>query len=241
VRRALVCAFVLAACREERVAIVHEPAWLTAPGDLDVGVCADVDRARICYRGHELLRVPRVVPSADEPWRCAGQGSARVCRRARDAAGPFVCDDAACVQAWPRLPDDGEWECFERAGAVMCRGGEPPAGVVPGPGDAGWICGERSPRVCVDLAPDRPESRAFAACRYEGTSGTPRQVCVKPDEPRIGAICRDGSTCPLGAVCVDGVCAPSRRPDGSCWFDADCGQGSACPFAACVGLEERAP
>jgi hypothetical protein len=174
--------------------------------------------------------VPRVVPGADVRWRCVGQGAARVCRRA--AGAPFACNEAECIQPWPRVPDDGEWECFERAGAVVCRGGEPPAGAAPGLPDPGWICSDGRTRVCIDLAPDRPEAKEFATCAYQETGGGRlRQRCTKRDEPRIGAVC---GACPRGSVCVEGVCLPTKRPEANCWFDAECGPGHACAFATCV-------
>src|SRR6266567_425961 len=82
-------------------------------------------------------------------------------RRAR--GGRFRCAGDACEQAAPAMPDDGEWECVDLDGAVVCRGGIAPAGVVAGPADPGWRCGARrgsTDRICVDLAPDLPDGAA---------------------------------------------------------------------------------
>jgi len=131
-------------------------------------------------------------PRVDAP--CADLRTVRACwdaqcadgvcvtpRAAAAAPTRFVCsgEPAVCVQRFPRRPDDGEWECVELEGVVLCRGGERAAGVVAGPRDRGWICRGQGPAHCVDLAPDRPDRDGRWRCRFEAGSGGGKTV-----EPR---------------------------------------------------------
>lgn len=190
--------------------------------------------------------------SADRGALCANVGAVRACwecdgGKAPCVVGPatpsprraatFVCQGGDCVQRHPRLPDDGEWECIDQDGAVVCRGGEPAAGVIPGPPEVGWICGarEQGPRgpekVCVDLAPDLPEGGPWR-CRADHKSGEKR-VCKQaaPKGPQLGEACGDG--CPTGATCVSDRCLPAK-PQPTCWFDTECA-GGTCRQGTCVG------
>jgi hypothetical protein len=164
---------------------------------------------------------------------------AAACRRPAPEARwspPFRCAGELCVQAHPRLPDDGEWECADMAGAAICRGGDPPAGVAPGPPDPSWTCGARAgakERVCVDLRADFPEGRAAGwRCRYDHAPA-PRRACARdPGAHNLGDPCARERPCVDGARCVDGRCVADQGLP-SCWLDEDCPHG-ACRFGACV-------
>jgi hypothetical protein len=147
---------------------------------------------------------------------------------------PFACTEGVCRQSHARLPDDGEWECVDLAGAAVCRGGDPPAGVVPGPPDPRWSCGARAggaERICVDQRADFPDHRAQGwRCRYQNDP-RPARVCHRdPAAPHLGDGCTPREPCVDGATCRDGRCvAPPPAP--SCWLDSDC-QG-VCQFGSC--------
>jgi hypothetical protein len=149
---------------------------------------------------------------------------------------PFTCAGDACVQRHPRLPDDGEWECTDMAGAALCRGGDPAAGVAPAPPDPSWICGARAgtgERICIDLSPDFPGGAAAAGfrCRYDNAP-QPRRLCARdPGAHNLGDGCTRERPCVDGASCVEGRCA-APRPAPSCWLDDDCG-GGTCRFGSC--------
>jgi hypothetical protein len=147
---------------------------------------------------------------------------------------PFTCDAGLCRQSHARLPDDGEWECVDQAGAVLCHGGDAPAGVVAGPPDPRWRCGRRAgERICVDLAGDFPRGEARGwRCRYERPA-RPERVCQPdPAAHNLGDPCAPARPCVDGAGCVDGRCqAPARLPE--CWLDGDCPTG-ACRFGSCA-------
>ncbi len=230
------------ACAQKPTQVIDEPTWVSTPAPSDVGAsCADVHSARACWGASAgaVVLVARPVPAKGDAWRCVGQRDARACRRRKGTSGPFACGDGGCVQDHPRMPDDGEWECFERGGAVVCHGGEPAAGVVAGRRDEAWICGERRgapgrTRVCVDLAPDRPDDGSFSHCTVQQRAAGARQVCGPTKEPSLGGACEADLGCPAGAACVSRVCLPARAPLGECWQDTDCGAGEVCVFATCA-------
>ena len=62
--------------------------------------------------------------------RCGSAGTARArasLKRAppAPARGPaFTCAADHCEQRHPRMPDAGEWQCMDSAGATICMGGE---------------------------------------------------------------------------------------------------------------------
>jgi hypothetical protein len=152
-------------------------------------------------------------------------------------ASPFRCGPAGCTQAHPRLPDDGEWECLDMAGAAICRGGDPAAGVVPGPPDPGWACGARargSERVCVHLSPEFPEGGAAGwRCRYDHAPA-PVRACVRDGAAHnLGDRCAPDRPCVDGALCAEGRCAAPALVPG-CWLDGDCASGR-CRFGTCLG------
>jgi hypothetical protein len=180
-------------------------------------------------------------PTAPElGWRCEGGGDKRKCEDRARRGGPFQCSQSGeqCQQRHPRMPDDGEWECIDMDGAVMCHGGEPAAAVVAGLADTGWICGTREKggprgpeRLCVDLAPDRPRGEADGwKCTYDHTRGEKRQCKRDPAAKRIGGPCAAG--CPEGTACVEDRCLPPR-PNPSCWFDDECEGGAKCRYGTC--------
>jgi hypothetical protein len=185
---------------------------------LDLLVCADA-----------------VTPLGAPPGaRCDAVGH---CAPRARRAGPFRCDATGCEQRRPRLPDDGTWECVDLDGAVVCHGGEPAAGVWPGPADEGWECGERKgtprERVCVDLSPDFPDDQPGSwTCQFTHDRGE-RRRCQPGPGPALGARCDRTQGCMTGDRCLDGHCVPRRRPVG-CWLDQDCGAGATCLRGACL-------
>ncbi len=217
--------------------VVPSPA--SDPAD---GVCGDVASNRVCW--DTARAAPPVVvnrPSdpdlpSDGVLRCGGTGAERLCRLSRER--PFRCRDERCEQAIPRLPDDGEWECADVDGVVVCRSHSPAAGVVEGPADPAWICGEGDPRVCVDFSPARPESAAddgpsIYRCHFDHEAGI-RRICEPRRGRRLGSTCGEGD-CPRGLACVTGICLPAFLPRPDCWTDRDCAEGSACVLATCIG------
>jgi hypothetical protein len=148
------------------------------------------------------------------------------------------------------LPDEGEWECADVAGVVVCRGGEPAAGTAPGAPGRGFRCGSRrtaggkdgasvTERLCIDLAPGLPEGAvAGVRCHFEATRGLSRVCDLAAVRPSVGSPCRREQPCVDGAVCfapagapAGGRCVP-RRPDLDCWLATDCG-GDPCRFGSC--------
>ena len=86
--------------------------------------------------------VPRVLPDGPAPpsgWRCGGDGRERVCEDRNRNASSFDCGTQRCLQARPRMPDDGEWECVEISGVVFCHSRVDGAGMQAGPIDLGWL------------------------------------------------------------------------------------------------------
>lgn len=156
------------------------------------------------------------------------------------SAPPFRCGASLCAQSHPRLPDSGEWRCAESERVVWCAGGEPAAGVVPGPLDPGYRCGQRfgaghDERVCIDEAPDYPPPHAA------------RERCYFSQERGIERLCKPGAAsdprplspgalpaCWLGKDCRSGQC---DRGTCRCTSDADCERGT-CQLGVCA---ERSP
>jgi hypothetical protein len=202
--------------------------------------CDDAVGVRVCFREREgraaqpeltpLAPAPGPVP-ADAQWRCEGAGDERVCRLERRR--PFRCEAGTCVQSFPRVPDDGEWECADVDGLVVCRTRSAAAGVVAGLAAVGWICGEGEDRVCVDLAPDQPAKRT-GDCRFRYEATMDRLCTYGPKEPRLFGACAAGGVCPRGATCVAAVCVPRFRPRPDCWTDRDCEEGRRCVLATCI-------
>jgi hypothetical protein len=204
----------------------------------DLRVCWDASR-KSCPNG--ICVAPLPAPSERAPsalgWRCAGSGAARTCRDRQAGVGAFARDGEVWLQRHPRLPDDGEWSCSEMGGAVICSGGDAPAGVASNVADVAWFCGRRrgaagAERVCVDFAPDFPDGHAQAwRCRYASEHGTSR-VCERDrGVHQLGDECRAASPCLDGVRCIEGRCVP-ERPEPSCAFDRDCGTG-VCRLGTC--------
>lgn len=131
-------------------------------------------------------------------------------------ASAFDCRTGTCIQRHARLPDDGEWMCAELEGVVLCTGGDPAAGTVPGPPNPAFRCGRRpnGERVCVDPTPDYPPGgRERYACRFDAEHGVTRE-------------CRE-STTPTPALAA----LPRAAPD--CWLDRDC--SGHCERGFCTG------
>jgi len=227
-------------------------AW-PAPTDDRTASCADLTERRVCWgeadttdarMSADIWVAERPVPSRPTSplgWRCTGAGRYRSCIERQHGVGPFVCRGEPCVQLHPRFPDDGEWTCSDIGGAVVCTGGDPPAGVPENIIEAGWICGHRhretqsagtGERVCVDFAPDFPKGSARGwRCRYAVEQRVSR-VCEREARSfAIGDACDGAHPCLDGLRCVDRTCVP-ERPDPSCAFDADCPQG-VCRFGTC--------
>jgi hypothetical protein len=211
--------------------------------------CSDVGSVRICWGQPERVEPGcgnwaclghRTEPEAPAAmgWRCTGAGADRICRPRSYGASPFVERDGARVQAHPRLPDDGEWTCTDSGGAVVCSGGQAPAGVAPSAADPGWFCGnrrgtrERPERVCVDFSPDLPQAPGPWRCRFEGEHRI-RRVCVRdPSAHLLGDACSPSAPCLDGARCLRERCVPVQ-PTPSCIIDADCEPGR-CRFGSCL-------
>lgn len=197
------------------------------------GRCHEVGAVLACAGddGEEGVRViarpdpPERAPP-DAAWRCE-PGPPRRC--ALSPRRPFECSGGACTQRHPRLPDDADWECADVDGLVVCRDRPGPAGAVPGPRELGWICGGGTPRICIDLAPDRPGAGSYD-CRY-AHEPTIERTCREVDAPTLGAPCR--GECPRGMQCTSGVCVPDAIETPDCWTSADCDDGRACVLARC--------
>jgi hypothetical protein len=223
-----------------RFEVKEAPMWLAAPGVGDRGSrCADVRTARVCWTGDGaagVVSVPIVPPPGPVPprgFRCAGAASERRCRDRAFGSDDFSCTGSRCTQRHPRLPDDGEWECAELSGAVVCRGWSPAAGVLAGPADPGWLCGVRRgadpERICVDFSPDVP--RADALCHFAYEPDQPKRICDDEDAPLLGEGCQRG--CPLGSVCRSDRCLP-LEPHPGCWTDRDCASHEKCALGSCL-------
>ena len=244
---ALLILVALAACACTQRSAPHpsaERSW-PVPADDRGEMCTDLSDLRVCWTTGDGVRVaprpvPPIPPSSPLGWRCTGSGSARTCTgRARDV-GAFTCTSGHCVEPHPRLPDDGEWSCADMAGAAVCAGGEPAAGIPKAVRDAAWICGpERGPksardasRICVDLAPDFPDGVARGwRCSYTGEPGTQRVCEGDPNAHEIGDACDAGRPCLDGLSCTASRCLP-HRPAPSCAFDRDC-DDHRCRFGTC--------
>jgi hypothetical protein len=205
-------------------------------------LCADVHDIRVCWAcpGGDCV-VPRWTPDTtpERGWRCEGGGPGRRCEDRAKGSGPFQCAQNGndCTQRHPRMPDDGEWECIDMDGVVMCKGGEPAAAVVEGAPDLGWMCGThaqgpRGPeKLCLDFAPDRPNGELDGwKCSYDHQRGEKRICKRNQGAKRLGGPCAAG--CPEGAACVEDRCIPAK-PSPSCWFDTDCEGGGTCRYGTC--------
>jgi hypothetical protein len=259
----------LGACRRTAAPPGAAPRRLEAPVPVPSPAepplpCTDVGALRACWSGaREATLVPRALPAAAAAspmgWRCAWPGPARLCVDRRAGAPAFTCAGARCVQAYARRPDDGEWTCVDTAGAEVCVGWSPVAGVAPARADPAWICGPRrgphapqgvrlggrraqasrsgpddgaGDRVCVDLAPDVPDGDGGAwRCRVENGPSPPRVGERGAAAGSLGVACDGARPCVDGAVCASGRCVP-QRPAPSCWLDEDCPTG-ACRFGTC--------
>jgi hypothetical protein len=213
--------------------------------------CSDVGNLRVCWEAPEptdgivvtARSVPRVALSR-LGFRCTGSGARRVCVDRARGTEEFRCAGDRCEERHPRRPDAGEWECVDVAGAVFCRGGEPPAGAPPGAPDAGFICAARvvkgtpaRERVCVDWSPDFPDGIGTGyRCRFEeasvGQAGAVR-VCEKDAAAHlVGDTCDRAHPCIGGLSCAAARCVPPQ-PTPSCWVDGDCDQ-RVCRFGTCT-------
>lgn len=224
---------------------VARTAWVVPAADASPA-CTDVGDLRVCWRssgGNATAVVARPVPpfrTSPPGFRCTGSGKSRRCRERASDAGSFRCEGPRCLQRHPRLPDDGEWECAAVAGAVVCRGGERPAGTPPGAADAGFFCGARQgaragpdERVCVDLSPDFPDGSARGwRCHFETQEGLQRVCDRDPSAHTLTDACDPTHPCVSGLVCVASRCTPAE-PDPACWLDGDCDK-AACRFSTCM-------
>ncbi len=218
-----------------------------AAADDPEGRCQDLGAFRVCWSARcpdGICTGPRPLPAALMPLgsdlRCTGAGPARRCRPRSQLASSFHCREHRCYQEQPRLPDDGEWECADLAGIVICRGGAPAAGVAGPNVDPGWICGPRrnsttQERICLDLDADLPtQERSARSCRFEVLGARLRRVCESKATTRFGDPCSRDAACPEAGRCVRGVCLPPRV-DPDCWNDFDCGEGR-CSYGSCGAL-----
>jgi hypothetical protein len=212
--------------RATEIGAVREVSTSAADGEH----CADVGARWVCSTSAVVRVLARPLPDDALPpdlfWRCEGE---RPRRCALTQQRPFVCREGVCRQRYPRLPDDADWECAEVDGLVVCRDRAPPAGIVRGPRELGWICSDTRPRICIDLAPDRPGAGNYD-CRFVHEPVLER-TCRPRDAPTLGGPCR--GSCPAGLACVSGICAPETIAPPSCWTDADCERGERCVLARC--------
>jgi len=248
---ALTFAAMCAGCsKKEPPVAMSARADFPSPAADSGSACSDVGgELRVCWgtpsgNGAADIRAAArptpAFPASALGFRCTGTGKERRCRdRALDVP-PFRCSGNACRESHPRLPDDGEWECAAVAGAVMCHGGEAPAGIPRGSIDTGFSCGDRivkaakrGERVCVDFSPDFPEGTGRGLrCRYDAEQGLTRICESDPNAHVLGDACDPAHPCVDGASCVFERCVPGR-PEPSCWVAADCDHGT-CRFGTCT-------
>lgn len=218
------------------------------PAPVDAGErCRDVGEVRACWttaRGPHcedgVCLVPRPTPPwpAVGGWRCEGAGDARTCVDRAALASPMSCEGDACEQRHPHLPDEGQWECADDHGLVVCRQLASAAGVPRSPRASGWTCGRRRGAgdgpdnvLCVDGSPDRPVGAGWS-CRFEHEGGERRRCERDPSAKVIGGECDPARGCPRAAACVRGRCLPlALEPE--CWIDEDCAPG-VCALARCT-------
>ena len=130
------------------------------------------------------------------------------------------------------MPDDHEWTCVDDDGAVVCKRLAEAAGIVPGPPDPGWICGEGTPRICVDLKPDLPGPGVYR-CMLRQEPVWQRRCERDPAARVLGRTCTRDGQCPDDAHCDGGTCQPTFPIVPGCYQDADCGRGR-CRFGTCL-------
>ena len=152
----------------------------------------------------------------------------------------FVCADDVCTQRYPAMPDDGEWECLDRDGLVICRGGHGPAGAIAGPADTSFLCAplardEERRRVCIDARPDLPSPDGWR-CRFDRDGHEDVRRCEREADasPRLGTRCTEAERCVEGQRCVEGRCALASDAPPECWLDTDCEGGATCVLARCA-------
>jgi hypothetical protein len=246
-RSILFVATCVVACRAERATPHVQSGPAPSPGVDDRGtLCLDVGDVRACWgdrtdgetRRDGRCLVRRPLPDSPSPpsgFRCHGQRSERTCVTRAWNGPPFTCQKDRCVQSPLRAPDDGEWECVEMAGAVVCRSPSEAAGIPPGAEDAAFVCGVRKghgERICVDLSPDPPPGLGSWSCRVTYDGGSAARVCTPSKEARVGGRCASPEECPVATACIGGRCLPDQ-PAPECWFDQDCGQGERCRYGSC--------
>ena len=216
---------------------------------------------RVCWDGGRPRVVKRALPAAAAArrrWAGVASAAARPGpARPRAASAPaFTCAGGRCEQRHPRMPDDGEWQCTDSAGATICMGGERAAGVAAAAapetpaGSAARAAGaEPGARLCVDLSPDFPDGRAPGwRCRtlYDGP---PRRICERdPDahtlarklrratpvrrrQPLRGRLVRPGAARAAPAGCKRtvraAVAASAAASRGACETDGHRARGRA--------------
>jgi hypothetical protein len=246
-RSAWVMATLLVACHAQDGPLRVQSGPASSPADGDRGeLCLDVGEVRACWGDHSggegcasgTCRVHRPLPDGPAPpsgFRCSGQRSERSCVTRAWHGAPFECQKEHCLQSPLRMPDNGEWECVEMAGAVICRSLSQAAGIPPGALDASFVCGARighGEPVCVDLSPDPPPGLDSWSCRVTYDGGAPARTCTASKEPHIGGQCASVSDCPVATACIGERCLPDQ-PKPGCWFDQDCGQGARCHYGSC--------
>jgi hypothetical protein len=242
----------LGACSKKDVPVpVSALTGFPSPAHDSSDVCADVaGNVRVCWGAPDGAGCANGICVSERPtpavaisalgFRCTGSGEKRLCLDRELDAPRFHCDETRCTQSHPRMPDDGEWECASASGAVVCRGGQPPAGIPKGSSDSGYFCGARrtraggaNERICVDFSPDYPVSLGEKTrCSFESERGVMR-VCERDANAHVlGDVCDRAHPCIDGARCVAGRCVPVR-PEPTCWVPADCDHGT-CRFGTCT-------
>jgi hypothetical protein len=176
-----------------------------------------------CQQPTKEKQTPRAGPSA--PTELTRLLAPRQASRFRERAGKQR-------QEHPRLPDTGEWRCAERERVVWCAGGESAAGIVAGPPDRGYRCGERwgqhgGERVCIDTRPDYPGEGY--QCRFEQERGIARVCELATAVPGPGLMANALSACWLDRDCPSGRC---DRGTCSCSATEQCLRGT-CQSGVC--------
>lgn len=142
------------------------------------------DTAWDCTRSGEYVVCENDSPAypdgqGEGPWNCYFQGEFRVCESGTPGGGDgWVCVDnngtRECRNYDPELPDDRDWNCYDRNGVTTCAapGALPDGGV-----SEGWDCERAGELVlCKDDSPEYPDG---------GSSD--EWNCVTSDELRLCA------------------------------------------------------
>ena len=152
-----------------------------------------------------------------------------------------------CINPGPGYPDDGDWECEDRAGQTVCRreGDYPDSG-----GDGEWSCESTAEFVeCTSDHPSYPDDGADGpwSCRFEHEFRVCERRTGDPDDG--GGACSgpgcDGGGTPddgggdcSGGGCEPPVCEATDRPTARFVDDRD-GDDNGQIYALSDGRRDR--